>query len=168
MLASCRAEWGNRLLSEVSVEYQVRVERVDEPRALAVVKRRARAVEMSRVVVECCGLVWNALKAAGVKGAGRHVSVYWDEVVNLEVGVEMDGAFSGVGEVVASALPMGVVVSTVHFGPYQRLGEAHAAVKAWCTKNGYELSGVRWEIYGHWIEEWNKDASKIRTDVGWQ
>ena len=145
--------------------YEVRLQTISEPRSLAVVKRRAKPAEMSRVVVECCGLVWNALKAAGVKGAGRHVSVYFDDVVNLEVGVEMDGPFDGAGEVVKSALPMGMAASTVHLGPYQRLGEAHAAVKSWCAKNGYELSGVRWEIYGHWIEEWNKDSSKIRTDV---
>jgi len=112
-------------------------------------------------------LVWNALKAAGVKGAGRHVSVYFDDVVNLEVGVEMEGSFAGVGEVVRSALPVGLGAWTVHFGPYQKLGEAHAAVKGWCATNGYELSGVRWEIYGHWVEEWNEDASKIRTDVFW-
>jgi effector-binding domain-containing protein len=88
-------------------------------------------------------------------------------VVNLEVGVEIDSPFSGAGDVLASVLPVGTVASTVHFGPYQKLVEAHAAVKVWCAKNGYELSGVSWEIYGHWVEEWNKDASKIRTDVFW-
>ena len=33
------------------------------------------------------------------------------------------------------------------------------------SARGYRLAGVNWEIYGHWLEEWNKDASKIRTDV---
>ena len=145
--------------------YEVRVEKVDEGRPLAVVRRRARPAEFSRVVPECCGLVWSALKAHGVKGAGRHVSIYRDDVVNLEVGVEMDGPFAGVGEVVASALPVGMVVSTVHLGPYQKLGEAHGAIRAWCARNGHELAGPKWEIYGHWLEEWNKDPSKIRTDV---
>ena len=46
-------------------------------------------------------------------------------------------------------------------------GEADAEVKAWRAKQGYELSGVRWEIDGHWLAEWNKDASKIRADVSW-
>ena len=151
----------------MSMAYDVQVQQISEARPLAVVKRRARGAELSRVVVECCGLVWNALKAAGVKGAGRHVAVYFDDVVNLEVGVEIDSPFSGAGDVLASVLPVGTVASTVHFGPYQKLVEAHAAVKVWCAKNGYELSGVRWEIYGHWVEEWNKDASKIRTDVFW-
>jgi effector-binding domain-containing protein len=98
--------------------YEVRVEKVDKGRPLAVVRRRAMA-----------------------------------------------GPFAGVGEVVASALPVGMVVSTVHLGPYQKLGEAHGAIKAWCARNGHELAGPKWEIYGHWLEEWNKDPSKIRTDV---
>src|SRR4051794_23130449 len=105
--------------------YEVRVAEIMKPPPLAVVRRRAGAGELPRVVVECCGLVWNALKAAGVSGAGRHVAVFRDDVVNLEVGVEMDGEFAGTGEVVCSALPVGLVVGTIHLGPYQKLGEAH-------------------------------------------
>ena len=145
--------------------YEVGVETIVEVRPLAVLRRCARPEQFSKVVPECCGVVWSTLKAHGVKGAGRHVAVYWDDVVNLEVGVEMEGEFSGCGEVVRSALPVGVVVRTIHLGPYQKLGEAHAAVKGWCARNGYALAGPKWEIYGHWLEEWNRDASKIRTDV---
>jgi len=145
--------------------YEVRVEKIDAARPLAVVRLVARPEEFSRVVPKYCGVVWNALKANGVKGAGRHVAVYRDDVVNLEVGVEMEGEFAGAGEVVSSALPVGMVASAVHLGPYQKLGEAHAAVKAWCAREGYALAGPKWEIYGHWLEEWNSDPAKIRTDV---
>jgi hypothetical protein len=27
------------------------------------------------------------------------------------------------------------------------------------------LAGPNWEIYGHWIDEWNSDPTKICTDV---
>jgi len=145
--------------------YEVRVEKIDEPRPLAVVKLVARPEEFSRVVPKYCGVVWNALKAKGVKGAGRHIAIYRDEVVNLEVGVELEAAFAGDGQVVGSSIPVGMVASTVHLGPYQRLGQAHAAVKEWCLQNGYALAGPKWEIYGHWLEEWINDPSKIRTDV---
>jgi effector-binding domain-containing protein len=57
------------------------------------------------------------------------------------------------------------VATTVHLGPYQKLGEAHGAIKEWCARNGYALASPKWEIYGHWLEEWNKDPSKILTDV---
>ena len=109
--------------------------------------------------------MWEALRAQQAKGAGRHIAVYLDDQVNLEIGVEMDGPFAGGGEVVGSSIPAGLVASTVHFGPYQKLRTAHVAIQEWCGRNGYELAGPKWEIYGHWLEEWNKDPSKIRTDV---
>ena len=31
--------------------------------------------------------------------------------------------------------------------------------------HGLVRVGPSWEIYGHWRDEWNRDPSKIRTDV---
>src|SRR5262249_22106701 len=134
-------------------------------RPLAVVRRRASSQELSRVVPEACGLVWNELRAHQIAGAGRHVAIYWDGQINLEVGVELDTPFAGVGEVVSSATPAGLIATTAHFGPYHRLHEAHQAIQQWCASRGYPLAGPNWEIYGHWIDEWNENPAKIRTDV---
>jgi effector-binding domain-containing protein len=117
------------------------------------------------VVPDACGVVWRALKSHGVAGAGRHVALYLDDEINLEVGVEMAGAFAGRDEVIASALPAGRLATTVHMGPYQKLHFAHRAILDWGTRNGHALAGPNWEIYGHWDEAWNTDPSRIRTDV---
>ena len=53
----------------------------------------------------------------------------------------------------------------MHFGPYNRLGEAHQAIRDWCANHGYSLAGPNWEIYGHWLDAWNADPGQIRTDV---
>jgi effector-binding domain-containing protein len=133
--------------------------------SLAVVRRRAKPPDVGRVIQECCGLVWNVMRTQKVAGAGRHVSVYFDDVINLEIGVEVPTPFADHGEVVGSALPSGPVARTTHFGPYQLLGDAHDAIHQWCKANGHKLAGPRWEIYGHWLDEWNRDPSKIRTDI---
>jgi effector-binding domain-containing protein len=146
------------------MDYDVRLEQVSS-RPLAVVRRKASIPELPKVVPAACGTVWNVVKAQQVAGAGRHVAVYLDDVINLEVGVELEQPFAGHGEVVGSATPAGTVATAVHFGPYQRLGEAHQAVRQWCAAHGHVLAGPSWEIYGHWIDEWNTDPSKIRTDV---
>lgn len=57
------------------------------------------------------------------------------------------------------------MATTTHYGPYGRLGEAHEAIQRWCGDNGYTPAGPQWEIYGHWTDEWNRDLSKIQTDV---
>ena len=81
------------------------------------------------------------------------------------MGVELDAPFSGHGDVIGSATPAGTVATAVHFGPYNRLADAHGSILRWCERHGHALDGPSWEIYGHWVDEWNLDPSKIRTDV---
>lgn len=134
---------------------------------LAVVRRQASVSELSRVVPECCGLVWNAVRAQQAQ-AGRHVAIYWDgsdASIRLEVGVELFGPFAEDGQVVRSATPAGPVAWATYFGPYSGLGAAHDAVRQWCSANNRQLAGPNWEIYGHWQNEWNTNPSQIRTDV---
>jgi effector-binding domain-containing protein len=83
----------------------------------------------------------------------------------VEVGAEVATPFTGHGEVVGSTTPAGSVATTTHYGPYGRLGDAHAAIRRWCADNGHTLTGPNWEVYGHWLDEWNNDPSKVRTDV---
>jgi effector-binding domain-containing protein len=134
---------------------------------VAVIRRQARPAELSRLVPECCGLVWNAVRAQKTQ-AGRHVAIYWDETIRLEVGVELHGAFAEQGDVVRSATPAGAVAAVTHFGPYSALGGAHKAVRDWCKAGNRRLAGPSWEIYGHWQREWNDDPSRIRTDIFYQ
>lgn len=131
---------------------------------LAVIRRQASGSQLARVVPECCGLVWNVVRAQQAQ-AGRHVAIYWDGSSRLEVGVELHEPFTDHGEVVRSATPAGAVAAATHFGPYGGLGAAHGAIRGWCKAHNHRLAGPNWEIYGHWLPEWNADPSRIRTDV---
>ena len=146
--------------------YAVQLQRLNSV-PLAVIRRQAKASELSRVVPECCGLVWDAVRAQQAQ-AGRHVAIYWDGSIRLEVGVELHGPFAERGEVVRSATPAGAVASATHFGPFSGLGAAHEAIRRWCMANNHRLAGPNWEIYGHWQREWDTNPSQIRTDVYYQ
>jgi len=134
---------------------------------VAVIRRRVAQSELSKVVPECCGLVWNELRAQGVRG-GRHVAIYWNGEITVEIGAEVGGPFTETESVVRSATPSGKVAFVTHIGPYHRLGGAHDAVQEWCAANGHQLAGPSWEIYGHWQTEWNNNPALIRTDVFYQ
>ena len=142
------------------MEYVVRLEQHGD-RPLAVVRRLAASHELSRVVPDACGTVWNVIRSQRVSGAGRHVAVYLDGQINLEVGAEVPGPFQGDGQVVYSATPAGLVATTAHMGPYHLLGDAYAAINKWCADHQLTAAGPTWEIYGHWDD----DPSKLRTDV---
>jgi effector-binding domain-containing protein len=146
------------------MEYDIRLEQFSGG-PLAVVRRRAGLQELSKVVPDACGTVWGVVRAQQIKGTGRNVAVYLDDLINLEVGVELDAPFGGCSEVIDSATPSGPVATTTHYGPYNQLHKAHEAIRLWCGKNGHVLAGPNWEIYGHWKGEWNSDPTKITTDI---
>ena len=146
--------------------YAVRVQQL-EGIPLAVIRRQAKASQLSRLVPECCGLVWNAIRAQQAKG-GRHVAIYWDNTIRVEIGAELHSPFEEQGEVVRSTTPAGSAAFVTHYGPYGGLGNAHRAIREWCEANHLSLAGPNWEIYGHWQNEWNNDPSQIRTDVYYQ
>lgn len=133
---------------------------------IAVVQRRVQPPELPRVIPEACGLVWNALVAQGIRG-GRHVAMYWQwsPTVQLDIGVEINVPFEERDGLIRSATPAGVVVAATHMGPYTTLRATHDAVHDWVKTHGCRLAGPSWEIYGHWEQEWDRDPSRIRTDV---
>jgi effector-binding domain-containing protein len=143
--------------------YEVRVAAAGSV-PLAVVRRLANRGELAKVVPAGCGIVWEGIRSLNLRG-GRHVATYWDDAIHLEVGVELDEPFQGVGEVVPSATPSGLAASVVHFGPYHRLGAAHEAIHQWCSSQALRIVGPNWEVYGHWQPEWDHDPAKIRTEV---
>jgi effector-binding domain-containing protein len=131
---------------------------------IAVIRNRVQPKELSKFVPAACGEVWSFIRSAGLSRPGRHVALYLDAGW-VEVGAEVSEAFVGNERIQCSQLPAGRVVTTTHFGPYARLGEAHSEIRHWCAQQGYQLSSFCWEIYGHWDQGWSADPSKIRTDV---
>jgi effector-binding domain-containing protein len=77
------------------------------------------------------------------------------------VGVEVTQPFIGSDPVYCSSTPAGTAATTEHFGPYDRLGEAHEAICRWCADQGLVLAGPSWEVYGHWTN----DPEQLKTAV---
>ena len=138
----------------------IRLEQV-APKPTAVVRRRASQDALSRVVPQACGEVWAFHKSSPLPGAGRHVALYLDCEINLEVGVEVAHPFAGSDTVFCSCTPGGLVAVAEHWGPYNKLGEAHSALLEWCAAQGHSLAGPSWEVYGHP----DQDPSRILSEV---
>lgn len=131
---------------------------------LAVVRRTGAPGTLGPIVQEGCGTVWKFVRAHGLK-AGRNVAVYLNGNIDIEVGVEILSPFDEADGVVRSATPAGLIAAVTHLGPYHNLGAAYDAIRAFCAANKYRTAGASWEIYGHWLQEWNTNPAAIRTDV---
>src|SRR5262252_746637 len=102
----------------------------------AVIRSRVDPKELSKFVPAACGEVWGFARSAGLKRPGRHVALYL-EGGWVEVGAEVSERFTGNDRVQCSQLPHGRAVTAIHFGPYQRLGDAHSAIHRWSSENGH-------------------------------
>jgi effector-binding domain-containing protein len=130
------------------------------PQTIAVVHRRARLDELTKVVPAACGDSWNLVKKHGIKG-GCNIAVYLDGEINMEIGQEVSAPFQSTGDLFCSSTPGGEIATTMHMGPYDRLGDAHRALVQWAADHKRTLAGPNWEIYGHWTD----DPTQLRTDV---
>ena len=110
--------------------------------------------------------VWAFLRASDL-AAGRNIMLYKDDLPHVEVGAEVSGSFAGNGRVVTSSLPAGRAAMTVLRGEPSPdgLARAHAAVLDRCSASGHELTGTRWEIYAHWLDD--QDPARFETEVYW-
>jgi len=144
------------------VEYEISVQTV-EARPTAVVAQATTWADFPHVWRGLLDEVYAFVRAGGATQQGQNIMLYRDDVPNVEVGIEVAGSFASSDRVVPSELPAGQVATTVHRGPYDRLNEAHHAVRAWCLTNGHAISGTRWEIYG----DWRDNPEELLTEVSY-
>ncbi len=135
-----------------------------DPRPLAAVRITTVLSKWPGRFTHTLDKVYKLVRTGAVRQNGQNVMVYRsreDGLVDIECGVETDGRFEPVGEVVYCETPSGRTVTTAHIGPYEKLGASYAAVIEWSRKNNCQLTGTCWEIYG----DWENDPAKLRTDI---
>lgn len=150
---------------ESSGTYSVTVIR-PSPRILASVSARLPVNRVPAVFSTHLDQVYAAKKAGHIQLDGQNVFIYRDVPdipgeVDAEFSVGATAPFESVGNVRMISLPSGEVASTTHIGAYSRLGLAHSAVIDWCRANGRQLTGTRWEVYGHWTSEEQQQQTEV-------
>jgi len=99
---------------------------------------------------------------AGLKMAGFPLARYpvVGHLTTIEAGVPLVNSTTPEGEMEYCELPGGPVVFAVHGGPYDRLGDTHAAILRWIDEQRLRVAGPHWEWYvndpGHYPnpEDW--------------
>jgi DNA gyrase inhibitor GyrI len=131
----------------------VNVETV-HPRKLAAVRRQVAPGAVASAWRPALDKVWEFIRRqAGLWTDGHNVFLYHHPhepgaPLLCDFAVEVTRPFETEGEVYATETPGGQAAVAVHRGPYDRIHEAHAAIRTWMTANRRESAGYSWEIYG--------------------
>ena len=124
------------------------------PRKLAAVRREVAPDAVGSAWKPALDKVWEFIRSQpGLRTDGHNVFLYHHPSrpgapILCDFGVEVTCAFEAAGEVYATGTPEGEAAVAVHRGPYNRMNEAHDAIRTWMVANRREFAGQSWEIYG--------------------
>ncbi|MDB5531803.1 MAG: hypothetical protein JWO28_118 [Hyphomicrobiales bacterium] len=147
------------------MKYDVVVESV-QSELVAAVQTKVPIGGISAAWKPALDQVWVFLKASAKLQPGHNLFLYHhpedrNEPMDIDFGVRVAQPFEREGNVQCIRTPAGEVARTVHVGPYDRLGDAHNAVHAWCAANGRKIGQASWKIYG----DWNANPALLETTI---
>ena len=124
------------------------------PRKLAAVRREVQPGAVGSSWGPALDKVWEFIRSQpGLRIDGHNIFLYHHPKqagapILCDFGVEVTRRFETTGEIYATETPGGEAAVAVHRGPYDRLNEAHNAIRKWMALNRRESAGHSWEIYG--------------------
>ena len=124
------------------------------PRKLAAVRREVAPGAVGSAWGPALGKVWEFIRSQpGLRTDGHNIFLYHHPIqpgapILCDFGVEVTRTFETAGEVYATETQGGEAAVAVHRGPYNRMNEAHDAIRKWMAANRRESAGHSWEIYG--------------------
>jgi effector-binding domain-containing protein len=125
-----------------------------QPRKLAAVRREVAPGAVGSAWKPALDKVWEFIRSRpDLRTDGHNIFLYHHPSrigapILCDFGVEVTRAFETAGEVYATGTPGGQAAVAVHCGPYNRMHEAHDAIRTWMAENQRESAGQSWEIYG--------------------
>ena len=124
-------------------------EQIIEPIPVLFIRRQVPTEQLAATFAEVLPAVFGYVMQSGADLAGAPFARYLDmaETTTVEAGCPVSGAAEASGEIELGEIPGGTVAMTIHRGPYEALGDAHAALQAWLLERGYAQGGPPWESY---------------------
>ncbi|MDX2289474.1 MAG: GyrI-like domain-containing protein [Hyphomicrobiaceae bacterium] len=129
--------------------YQVRLADLSSPATL-VTRFTCSADQLGRRFLTDLPRILDVALGGGCRLAGPPFALYLGgtlEELQMEIGLIIAQPHEGAADVRGSRLPGGQTASTLHVGPYETLGQAHAALRGWALAHGYVPAGLIYELY---------------------
>ncbi len=93
-----------------------------------------------------------------------HDREYKEHDVDVEIQMTVSGTYQDTEHVKFKEVPACLVASAMHYGSYEEINRATAAVAAWIEANGYEYNGATFSIY-HVSPHQTQNPDELVTEV---
>lgn len=131
------------------MSYKCKVKEQPTQATLAI-RTRVSVQDLPQVLGKAYGAIAQYLGELGEQPAGPPFVAYYNmdmQALDVEIGFPVSRKLSGKGDIQASEIPGGKVATCLCTGPYSDVKPAYNALSQWMKENGYEATGVAYEMY---------------------
>ena len=96
------------------------------------------------------GAIGQYLGELGEQPVGPPFAAYYNldmQDLDVEIGFPVSRRLPGKDDIEASQIPGGKVATCIYTGPYSEMEPAYDALSQWIEDNGYQATGVAYEMY---------------------
>jgi effector-binding domain-containing protein len=125
---------------------------VKEQPAQTVLSIRARTSveDLPQALGQAYQAIAQYLRELGEQAVGPPFAAYYNldmQDLDVEMGFPVSREFSSKDNIEAGEIPGGKVATYLYTGPYSEMEPAYTALSQWMQDNGYEPTGVVYEMY---------------------
>jgi effector-binding domain-containing protein len=131
------------------MSYQFEVKEQPTQKTLSI-RTRAAVRDLPQVFGEGYGKIAQYLDELGEQPIGPPFAAYYNmdmDNLDVEFGFPVARPLPGRTEIKAGEIPGSRVATCLHIGPYSEMEPAYTALTKWMEDNGYEGTGVSYELY---------------------
>jgi effector-binding domain-containing protein len=131
------------------MSYKCEVKEQSAQPALSI-RTRTAVQDLAQVLGEAYSAMAQYLGELGEQPAGPPFTAYYNmdmQDLDVEIGFPVYKRLPGKDDIKASEIPGGEAATCLHTGPYSEIGPAYNALSEWIKDNGYEVTGVAYEVY---------------------
>jgi effector-binding domain-containing protein len=114
------------------------------------IRTRTSAQDLSYVLKQAYGTIIQYLIEKEEQPAGPPFAAFFNtdrKDLDIEAGFPVFSSLPVKDSIQAGQLPSGKVASCLFTGPYDHIDGAYNALNLWIKDNGYEATGVAYEVY---------------------
>lgn len=114
------------------------------------IRTRTPVQALAQVLGRVYGTIAQYLGELGEHPAGAPFTAYYNmdmQDLDVEIGLPVSRRLPGKDDIQASEIAQGKVATCLYVGPYSDIGSAYSALSEWITQNGYQATGLAYEMY---------------------
>lgn len=114
------------------------------------IRTRTSVQDLAQALGKAYGAIAQYLGELGEQPVGPPFAAYYNidmQDLDVEIGFPVSRGLPGKDDIKASEIPGGKAATCLYTGPYSEIEPAYNALSQWIEDNGYEATGVTYEMY---------------------